>query len=54
MLINIFLKLHLPFIIGLSSVTSQGERQNQMLRSFPVYRVPLTYPVVNTRSESEI
>lgn len=48
------LKLLLPFTTVLSSATSEDERQSQMLRSFPVYRVPPPNQVVNPRSEFEM
>lgn len=41
MLIGILLRLLLSFATGLNSVTSEGERQSQMVRSFPVYRILL-------------
>lgn len=54
MTFSILLRLLAPFATGLTSVTSEGKRQSQMLRSFPVYGVTCTCPVVKPRSEFEI
>lgn len=54
MTFGILLRLLAPFATGLSSVTSEGKRQSQMLKSFPVYGITCTCPIVKPRSEFEI